>query len=121
METSTRRYAGWTVGIAIGLLLIWFSGPFRPPPLLREQAPVPSDAPIVTIDGLGDMGETVSVWHNRLMRGAVVARLHPGDKVILLQHAGHGARIQTADGTRGWVADVVIQELQDASAPYRPG
>jgi hypothetical protein len=121
METRTQSYARWTVGVAVGLLLIWFSGPFRPPPLLQQQAPVPPDAPIVTIDGQGGMGETVNVWHNRLMRGAVVARLHPGDKVILLQHAGQGARIETADGTRGWVTDIVIQELQDVAAPYQPG
>jgi hypothetical protein len=61
----------------------------------------------------GGMDERVNVWRNRLTRGAVMARLRPGDRVVLLQHTGYGARIETADGTRGWVRDVVIKELQD--------
>jgi hypothetical protein len=117
METRTRRYAGWTAGIAVGLLLIWLNGPFRPPPVLEQQAPVPPTAPIVTIG----QGDTVTVWLDRRMHGVVVARLRPGDKVTLLQYAGHGARVQTADGTRGWVVDVAIQELQDAFAPDASG
>ena len=123
METRTRRYAAWTAGFAVGLLLIWLNGPFRPPEVLEQWAPVPPDAPVVTIDASGAQAEPVPVWHNRLMRGTVMARLRPGDKVTLLQHwvEGHGARIETADGTRGWVVDIVIQELQDTSASYASG
>jgi hypothetical protein len=113
METRTRRYAGWAVGIATGLLLIWFSGPLRPPQLLDQWAPVPPDAPIVTIDAPAGQGETISVWDSRLLQGHAVARLRPGDKVTLLQQTDQGARIETADGTRGWVAGAVIRARQD--------
>jgi SH3-like domain-containing protein len=71
--------------------------------------------PIVTIsgdDGIGGSIDLVNVWNDYQSRSRIVARLHPGDKVTLIRRDGKGAQIETAAGTRGWVTDFFIKELQ---------
>lgn len=72
---------------------------------------------VVTINGhdavSGELIDPVNVWKSYTDRsGGIVARLHDGDKVTMLQRVGQGVKIRTGDGTEGWVTYFFIKELE---------
>src|SRR5215207_3359903 len=102
----------WLVLIVVAAAL---AGCGAAPAATPAAAPVPTAVRIVTIEGSDGMGGTidpVNVWDNYETRGVVVARLRSGDKVTLIERDGKGVRIETADGTRGWVTESFIREFQ---------
>lgn len=81
----------------------------------RGAAPAAPAGKYVTIDGRdvgGAIIDPINVWDNYTTRGAVVARLHHGDRVQMIGQSGDGVQIQTDAGVRGWLTNTFIRELK---------
>jgi hypothetical protein len=55
-------------------------------------------------DGVGGTLDPINVWNDYHARTAVVARLHGGDWVQIIERSGRGVHIRTAAGVEGWLS-----------------
>lgn len=109
------RIVGILAGIGVLLFGLMGIGLWLLRPYLPGAAPAAPAGQYVTIDGRdvgGAIIDPINVWDNYTTRGAVVARLHHGDRVQMIGQSGDGVQIQTDAGVRGWLTNTFIRELK---------
>lgn len=79
--------------------------------------PVPTPTPrIVTILGWDPATQStidpIRIWDNYQTRAKVVAEVHSGAQVTLIQRDGDGVLVELPNGVRGWISVAFIKELK---------